>query len=613
MLVETTRQGGCMHVSNINEAKANLSQLIKRALAGDEVISGPWGIGKTYFVKNFLDAFCAEDRTTYIYVSLYGLRSHEEIDAAIFQAIYVKYAKRAGKVGETLARLTGIMFKNWTKSVDDDGEISKQLNKFVCPKILVFDDLERAKMPLDEMLGCINQFVEHDAGRVIVLANEQILEADTDYAARKEKVIGKTLVVHSVLNQALDYFLEQLEGEKAKSFLKEKKEDISTIYRMSKTNNLRLLQHALWDFERLLDSISKAQLQNKEGCTELLRFYLATSLEFKAGKITGEDIVNRTIGIPALKNPDRPDRFEVARRKYPLVDIAHPTLSNKLLSSCLVDGYFDQEDIQLELNQSPCFADQKIEPAWRTVWYFYEREENDIREAIAKMENHLNAMEAFPGGEILHISGCRIFLSKNGLLSVTPAEIVDQMSTYIDKLLESGKLDAMGTCSHDVFAHSFAGYGYMETPTSEFAAIRTHLKAKMEIAYERKIAEWAKELLKIFATDGVAFSRLISERSGQDRRWVDSPVLSKIDVSEFLDLYFAASAVHQVAVQTAFRVRYTFAAVGAVLAAERQWLNELKTNLTNRIVKSDLVQKMKIERFVNVGISPYISNTEEPF
>lgn len=27
-----------MHVANINEAKANLSQLIKRALAGDEVI-----------------------------------------------------------------------------------------------------------------------------------------------------------------------------------------------------------------------------------------------------------------------------------------------------------------------------------------------------------------------------------------------------------------------------------------------------------------------------------------------------------------------------------------------------------------------------------------------
>ncbi len=52
------------------------------------LLSGPWGVGKTYLLKAFLKDRFKEDVADYVYVSLYGLSSIEEIDDALFQAAF---------------------------------------------------------------------------------------------------------------------------------------------------------------------------------------------------------------------------------------------------------------------------------------------------------------------------------------------------------------------------------------------------------------------------------------------------------------------------------------------------------------------------------------------
>ena len=42
-------------------------------------------------------------------------------------------------------------------------------------KVIVFDDLERSLMRPEELLGFINNFVEHDTKHVILIANEECL------------------------------------------------------------------------------------------------------------------------------------------------------------------------------------------------------------------------------------------------------------------------------------------------------------------------------------------------------------------------------------------------------------------------------------------------------
>ena len=46
--------------------------------------------------------------------------------------------------------------------------------------ILIFDDLERCKIPINDLLGYINQFVEHLNLKVIIVANEKEINKIVD-------------------------------------------------------------------------------------------------------------------------------------------------------------------------------------------------------------------------------------------------------------------------------------------------------------------------------------------------------------------------------------------------------------------------------------------------
>jgi GTPase SAR1 family protein len=59
---------------------------LKHAPGFAVLVSGPWGVGKTYLLKAFLKEEFGEETANYVYVSLYGLSSIEEIDDALFQA-----------------------------------------------------------------------------------------------------------------------------------------------------------------------------------------------------------------------------------------------------------------------------------------------------------------------------------------------------------------------------------------------------------------------------------------------------------------------------------------------------------------------------------------------
>lgn len=48
------------------------------------MLSGPWGAGKTYFIKKFL----AEHQIKHLYVSLYGMTSTGEIETDFWRQLH---------------------------------------------------------------------------------------------------------------------------------------------------------------------------------------------------------------------------------------------------------------------------------------------------------------------------------------------------------------------------------------------------------------------------------------------------------------------------------------------------------------------------------------------
>lgn len=112
-------------------------------------------------------------------------------------------------------------------------------------------------MPIEASLGYINSFVENNNCKVIIIGNEEEIASYADnqkkasYKSIKEKVIGKTLRMMPETENALNYFLEQLQKGEGREFLKSQRDLIIQMYQTSKLDNLRILQQSLNDFERL--------------------------------------------------------------------------------------------------------------------------------------------------------------------------------------------------------------------------------------------------------------------------------------------------------------------------------------------------------------------------
>jgi hypothetical protein len=279
------------------------------------------------------------------------------------------------------------------------------------------------------VLGYINEFVERDERKVIIIANEEEIGDVPDYARIREKVIGKTFKIQSVLEQALDAFIKSIRDEKAKDFLDSKLAVISEIYNQSELHNLRILQQTMWNFERLYISLDGKHRTHDAAMTELLHLLFALSFELKAGRIEVDELNRRqsasiNSSIRGRNEEGKPSSLEVAQQRNPGVDLSTATLSCETVVNLLIKGIVDATQIRAELDASSHFVTVADEPAWRTVWYAFERTEDEVDKALTEMEKAFEAREYTVSGEILHVFGLRLWLSKIGAIDRTREQVV---------------------------------------------------------------------------------------------------------------------------------------------------------------------------------------------
>ncbi len=157
------------------------------------MIDGEWGSGKTYFVKNELikklenyikDKDDEDSVKKIIYLSLYGMKSIEDISKQMVYEAYLSNlndAKSLAKAGIKFSKILlptvfDVINNKFGINIDKD-KISETICDFASLKntLLIFDDLERCDCPINEVLGYINNFVEQDHLKVIIVANQKEL------------------------------------------------------------------------------------------------------------------------------------------------------------------------------------------------------------------------------------------------------------------------------------------------------------------------------------------------------------------------------------------------------------------------------------------------------
>ena len=315
------------------------------------MINGEWGSGKTYFwnnkVKNKIESLRINGKKyTTIYMSLYGISNLEEISKKIFiettqlmDKNMKKYMSSTGQSTIPEYAKTGLDMANLFGVTQNGDKVDYAKFFATDDKILCFDDLERANVDVIDILGYINNFVEHDHIKTIIICNEKelatklknsnlemktfiatyildkegdltksnlpmvekirdkieyVFDKANDYERIKEKLIGETFEYQPEFNYIINGILMRYENDpELIRFLRENTGYIISTFNKSGTRNLRILKHALNDFKKIFEMINKHYPNtNYRVLQTMFIFTIAISFEIKAGKITKEKFIN---------------------------------------------------------------------------------------------------------------------------------------------------------------------------------------------------------------------------------------------------------------------------------------------------------------------------------
>ena len=315
------------------------------------MLNGEWGSGKTHFWNNKIRKKIESmqlngKRYTTIYMSLYGISNLEEISKKIFietTQLMDKNLRRfmAANSQDTIPEYakTGIDMANFFGVTQNGDKIDYAEFFSTDDKVLCFDDLERANVDVIDILGYINNFVEHDHIKTIIICNEKelstklkssnlemktfiatylldkqdelnnidkplvekirdkiehVFDKANDYERIKEKLIGETFEYAPKFDYIINGILMRYENNPDLiRFLRENTGLIISTFNKSGTRNLRILKHALNDFKKIYEMVNKSyQNTNHRVMQTMLIFTIAISFEIKAGKITKDKFVN---------------------------------------------------------------------------------------------------------------------------------------------------------------------------------------------------------------------------------------------------------------------------------------------------------------------------------
>lgn len=163
---------------------------LKNDITGRAImLTGEWGSGKSYYVKNTLKPFL-EDKDNgkhkCVIVSLYGLSDTSEISKAIYmelRTIKKSSSSEAASTAKTVGKIIGkTVFNGLVSKIGFDiGSIEdKDFQEIyesvdLTDKLIVLEDIERTQIDIIELLGYINNMCENDGVKVLLVTNESEL------------------------------------------------------------------------------------------------------------------------------------------------------------------------------------------------------------------------------------------------------------------------------------------------------------------------------------------------------------------------------------------------------------------------------------------------------
>ncbi|SMC68181.1 P-loop NTPase fold protein [Moheibacter sediminis] len=421
------------------------------------LINGTWGSGKTYYWKNILAKLAEEAKLTPIYLSLNGISKIETLDYQLKIKLIPFLNKLDIKNSASIGKLSKNALFQWVKGKwgIDAEELIKDVDidlTLFSKNVLCFDDLERCKIPLSEVLGYVNNFVEHKNSKVIFLSDEsKILDKDENYNSIKEKVVGRILNFKNNLSDSFPLLFEKYIDTNPEfyAFLKEKKEFIYSLLTEYKQENLRNIAFYLESLNKIYPFIKN----HANYSDEVLLFTLIITLEFKTGNLTSNDfedfkgyddinsafslfnfsqLLNDNHSNNEAKKEEPKSELELFHEKYLQNNISiycfYPSIYQYILT-----GYLDTDKLSNELTSRYPIEIPKETTAFRKLlnYNFRHLPNDEFTELFSEVLEH-SKNGKYSIYDYLQISNFFNYFSNNKLINLSLQEIQEVLSNGIN-------------------------------------------------------------------------------------------------------------------------------------------------------------------------------------
>lgn len=485
---------------------AYLNEYIKMSMPQFAVmITGKWGCGKTYYIdgqiKQWEKAKVKTDKESIqlkpVYVSTYGLHTINEVVRRIKMKVRPWLYSKGASVAKKIA-LTSLQILTKSKvDVDGDGsgedlsslldaegilEIFKSDSSSVKgSKILVFDDLERCRIPLDEFFGFVNSIVEHSDSKVILICEEDKLreaagkdKLKVGYKEFKEKLVGQTFSLNVNYAAIASSFI-QATGNK---LLIDNRDLIIGLFVASKYENLRIIKHCLLDLERLFQQLPK-DIKNNDNyiffVKNVIAYLVIASIEERFGNTDVEKFQSYHFSEEAKKDVQKfEDKYNALLGYYQLY---HSTYAIPIpsLIAFVRTGYLPN----LEGLVTGCRILQSKNLAnWEKLWRCSTLSNEEFVSLLAQEKKRFYKKELGYAFEVAHLAGILLSLEKRGLSKLSRKHLVSTAKKNI-VYINAAYPDDMSR-----IAINSQGYEFQESNSEEMKEIlscaSSFLQARMK-------------------------------------------------------------------------------------------------------------------------------------
>lgn len=310
------------------------------------LLDGEWGCGKTFFVKEYLMPTLEKlENTKILKISLYGISDIEMIQEMIYaqwlEAYVGKMTNKWGVIGSAVSKGISFLGKPALRIIENKlgtEDVAEKLAANVfddsinqnTPNIIIFDDIERCRIDIIQLMGFLNNLSENNRFKLILVANEKevnridnpieealkylvvmnnkedvelknndrtglkeaairIFGEESLYERTREKLIGLTIPYSVSVSEAFEAIIDKyIRNKDLQVRVKANKDNIIKILDENSHRNLRSLISACIAIEDILISVDESKFSEKELLNEEINTIILYSVYSAIRKSVGK-------------------------------------------------------------------------------------------------------------------------------------------------------------------------------------------------------------------------------------------------------------------------------------------------------------------------------------